>query len=172
MDTSETKKLKTLGAKTTKYPTKPSKDILETFENQNQQNIYLVPFVMERDEFTSLCPKTSQPDQARIEIIYVPNEKMVESKSVKLYLFSFRNTGQFHEDIVNRIAEDFYKVLDPKYLRVYGDFAPRGGLAIKPLVEFHGNYRIKGKKIVEEGLVKALAKQIEHVVDMFDRKNS
>lgn len=168
---SDSKGLKQLGAKKTKYYSKPSKDILETFENQNQENIYLVPFVMERDEFTSLCPKTSQPDQARIEIIYVPNEKMVESKSVKLYLFSFRNTGQFHEDIVNRIANDFYQVLDPKYLRVYGDFAPRGGLAIKPLIEFHGQYRIMGKEIPNQELVKGVAKQIEHVVDMFDRKN-
>lgn len=169
---SDTKDLKTLGAKTTKYATKPSKDILETFENQNQETIYLVPFVMERDEFTSLCPKTSQPDQARIEIIYVPNEKMVESKSVKLYLFSFRNTGQFHEDIINRIADDFYKVLAPKYLRVYGDFAPRGGIAIKPLVEFYGPYLINGKPIAQEAIVKAVSKKIDRLVDMFDTKNS
>lgn len=166
------RELTKLGAKTTTYFKTPSYKILETFENQNQQNIFLVPFTMERDEFTSLCPKTGQPDQARIEIMYVPNEKMVESKSVKLYLFSFRNTGQFHEDIVNRIAEDFYRVLKPKYLRVYGDFAPRGGLAIKPLVEFHGPYRVKGAEIGDQELIKGMAKQIMHIVDMFDIKNS
>lgn len=132
---SDTKDLTKLGSQNTVYPTEPSIDILETFENQHQDNLYLVPFIQERDEFTSLCPKTGQPDHARMEIIYVPNVKMVESKSLKLYLFSFRNTGEFHEDVANRIAKDLFTLLEPKYLRVYADFAPRGGLAIKPLIE-------------------------------------
>jgi len=132
---SDTSTLTQLGSQGTKYLTEPNINILETFDNQHLNNLYLVPFVQERDEFTSLCPKTGQPDHAKMEIIYVPNIKMVESKSLKLYLFSFRNTGEFHEDVCNRIANDLFEVMKPKYLRVYGDFAPRGGLTIKPLVE-------------------------------------
>ena len=132
---SDTSTLTQLGSQGTKYLTEPNINILETFDNQHLNNLYLVPFVQERDEFTSLCPKTGQPDHAKMEIIYVPNMKMVESKSLKLYLFSFRNTGEFHEDVCNRIANDLFEVMKPKYLRVYGDFAPRGGLTIKPLVE-------------------------------------
>lgn len=129
-------KLKQLGSKKTEYKTdKPRPELLETFDNQHQDSIFLVPFIQERDEFTSLCPVTKQPDHAKMEIIYVPNKKMVESKSLKLYLFSFRNSGEFHEDVCNRITKDLWNLLKPKYLRVYGDFAPRGGLAIKPLIE-------------------------------------
>lgn len=131
---SDTKSLKSLGSKT-KYYNKPNIKILETVKNLHKGQLYLIPFVQERDEFTSLCPMTKQPDHASIEIVYIPNEKMIESKSLKLYLFSFRNQGEFHEDICNRIANDLVKVLDPFYLRVYGNFAPRGGLAIKPIVE-------------------------------------
>ena len=138
---SNIKTLKSLGSKKTNYKTdKVRPELLETFDTnislkKNKQGYTLVPFKMERDEFTSLCPKTGQPDTAKMEIIYIPTAKMIESKSLKLYLFSFRNTGEFHEDVCNRIANDLIKVLDPVYLRVYGDFAPRGGLAIKPLVE-------------------------------------
>ena len=131
---SDTSNLTVLGNKTD-YPTEPSKDILEVFQNQHPDNSYLIPFIQERDEFTSLCPKTGQPDHARMEIVYVPHELCVESKSLKLYLFSFRNTGEFHEDVCNRIANDLFEVLSPIYLRVFGDFAPRGGLSIKPLIE-------------------------------------
>jgi len=134
---SDTSSLTKLGSGKTDYDFSkgPSQEILETFDNQHPDQCYLVPFTMERDEFTSLCPKTGQPDQARMEVVYVPRKKMVESKSLKLYFFSFRNTGEFHEDVVNRIAKDLVAVLQPAYLRVYGDFAPRGGLAIKPMVE-------------------------------------
>lgn len=132
---SNTKTLKSLGNKKTQYKTdKPRPELLEMFENQHQKSLYLVPFVQERDEFTSLCPKTGQPDHAKLEIIYVPNKKMIESKSLKLYLFSFRNSGEFHEDVCNRILNDLFNILEPYYIRVYGDFAPRGGLAIKPLI--------------------------------------
>lgn len=131
-----TSTLTQLGSQKTKYSyDNPDMKILETFNNRHTDQTHLVSFVQARDEFTSLCPVTNQPDQAKIEIIYVPNQKMVESKSLKLYLFSYRNHGAFHEDIVNRIAKDLWKVLAPKYLRVFGDFAPRGGIAIKPLVE-------------------------------------
>lgn len=140
---SNTKNLKSLGSKKTDYKTdKVRPELLETFETNESimRGFYdgsftLVPFKMERDEFTSLCPKTGQPDTAKMEIIYIPRDKMIESKSLKLYLFSFRNTGEFHEDVCNRIANDLFELLKPMYLRVYGDFAPRGGLAIKPLVE-------------------------------------
>jgi len=130
------KDLRHLGSQGTKYQyDHPVPEILDTFTNKHQDQLYLVPFIQSRDEFTSLCPVTGQPDVARMEIIYVPNEKMVESKSLKLYFFSFRNSGEFHEDVCNRIAKDLWSVLKPKYLRVFGNFAPRGGIAIKPLVE-------------------------------------
>jgi 7-cyano-7-deazaguanine reductase len=138
---SNSKNLKSLGAKKTEYKTDQVRpELLETFETNkslkgHNEGITLVPFIQERDEFTSLCPKTGQPDHAKMEIVYVPGDKMIESKSLKLYLFSFRNTGEFHEDVCNRIANDLVKVLKPDYLRVFGDFASRGGLAIKPLVE-------------------------------------
>lgn len=157
---SDTADLKSLGSGKTTYAKKPSQKILETFDNQHPKSLYLVPFKMERDEFTSLCPKTGQPDQAKMEIIYVPRTKMVESKSLKLYLFSFRNTGEFHEDVTNRIAKDLYAVLDPIYLRVYADFAPRGGIAIKPLVELWG-----------KGVTPIAAGQVERLVNMWDVKS-
>lgn len=134
---SDAKHLRSLGSgKTTYKLDKPDPKILETFKNQHPDATYVVPFIQDRDEFTSLCPKTKQPDFARMEILYIPNAKCVESKSLKLYLFSFRNSGEFHEDVCNRIAKDLIKVLKPKYLRVYGNFAMRGGLAIRPMVEY------------------------------------
>lgn len=130
---SDTKKLTLLGQGSTKYPQKPEDAVLDTFDNQNPKQMYLVPFIC--TEFTSLCPKTGQPDFAKFEIIYVPNTKMIESKALKLYLFSFRNQGEFHEDVTNRIFRDLWDVMKPKYMRVFGDFTVRGGIAIKPLVE-------------------------------------
>lgn len=155
---SDTKDLKHLGSSTT-YATEPSKDILDTFENQHPDRLYLVPFTMDRDEFTSLCPKTGQPDQARMEVVYVPNKRMVESKSLKLYFFSFRNNGEFHEDVCNRIANDLFNVMEPKYLRVFGDFSQRGGIAIKPIVELWGTQVNEFE-----------AERIKRLVDMFDNK--
>lgn len=110
---------------------------LATFDNKHK-GVYLVAFVQPDATFRSLCPKTGQPDSARMEIVYVPNVKMVESKSLKEYLQSFQNSGEFHEDVTNRIAKDLMKLMDAKYLRVYGDFVVRGDLAIKPLVELWG----------------------------------
>lgn len=129
---SDTKQLTQLGASKTDYPTSPDEATLETFENQHPAFDYLVPF--QCNEFTSLCPKTGQPDFARIEIIYVPRVNMVESKSLKLYLFSFRNSGEFHEDVVNRIFTDLWTAMNPKFMRIVGDFTVRGGIAIKPVV--------------------------------------
>lgn len=119
-----------LGNTGVKYPTKYSPDILETFPNKHPENEYLVTF--DCPEFTSLCPKTGQPDFARIVIRYIPRINMVESKSLKLYLFSFRNHGDFHEDCVNIIMNDLWNLMDPKYIEVYGIFTPRGGISIWP----------------------------------------
>lgn len=123
----------------TKYPQSPDEARLEAFDNQHPDQNYLVGLLC--DEFTSLCPITGQPDFAMFEIIYVPRVKMVESKSLKLYLFSFRNHGEFHEDVSNRIFKDLWKLMDPKYMRLVGDFHPRGGIAIKPLVEKFGRLK-------------------------------
>ena len=96
-------------------------------------------------EFTSLCPITGQPDFAEIRISYSPDVRMVESKSLKLYLFSFRNHGDFHEDCVNIIMKDLIKLMDPKYIEVTGLFTPRGGISIYP----YANYGRPGTKYAE-----------------------
>lgn len=124
---------KSLGAKKTILPTGPDRSILETFDNRHQDSLYLVPLVC--PEFTSICPITGQPDFARFEIVYAPRIKMVESKSLKLYLYSFRNHGEFHEDVTNRIFKDLWRLMNPKFMRVIGDFNIRGGISIKPLVQ-------------------------------------
>lgn len=108
------------------YPQAPDAAILETFKNSNPQRNYWINF--ETDEFTSLCPITGQPDFARITIEYVPDELCVESKSLKLFLFSFRNEGSFYEDVTNRIYSDLFELLKPRHLIVVGDFTARGGI--------------------------------------------
>ena len=108
------------------YPQTPDASILETFENSNPQRDYWINF--ETDEFTSLCPLTGQPDFARITIEYIPNELCVESKSLKLFLFSFRNEGSFYEDVTNRIYTDLFELLKPRQLVVVGGFTARGGI--------------------------------------------
>ena len=125
--------LKALGGKTV-YSQHYDPSVLETFENQHQGNDYWVRFNC--PEFTTLCPITGQPDFAEIRISYVPDKKMVESKSLKLYLFSFRNNGDFHEDCVNTIMKDLVKLMDPKYLEVTGFFTPRGGISIFPFANY------------------------------------
>lgn len=123
-----------LGNTATRYPSDYAPQVLETFVNKHPENEYLVTFNC--PEFTSLCPKTGQPDFARIIISYIPRERMVESKSLKLYLFSFRNHGDFHEDCVNIIMKDLVALMDPKYIEVYGVFTPRGGIAIHPFANY------------------------------------
>ena len=123
-----------LGEKKTVYPTDYAPEMLETFINKHPENEYLVTFNC--PEFTSLCPKTGQPDFAKIVISYIPRERMVESKSLKLYLFSFRNHGDFHEDCVNIIMKDLVKLMDPKYIEVTGIFTPRGGISIYPFANY------------------------------------
>jgi 7-cyano-7-deazaguanine reductase len=115
-----------------RMPTKPSKN-LETFPNPNPDRDYEVSF--EAPEFTCLCPMTGQPDFATIRIRYVPDERCVELKSLKLYLWSFRDEGTFHEAVTNRIANDLIRLLDPRFIEVEGDFYVRGGIKTKVKVE-------------------------------------
>lgn len=123
-----------LGNQNTKYHYDYDPSVLETFLNKHQENDYVVTFNC--PEFTSLCPKTGQPDFAKIVVNYIPRESMVESKSLKLYLFSFRNHGDFHEDCVNIIMKDLVKLMNPKYLEVIGIFMPRGGISIYPFANY------------------------------------
>lgn len=123
-----------LGDTRVKYPTEYAPEILETFVNKHPGSEYLVTFIC--PEFTSLCPKTGQPDFAKIIINYIPRERMVESKSLKLYLFSFRNHGDFHEDCINIILKDLKKLMDPLYIEVKGIFTPRGGISIYPFANW------------------------------------
>lgn len=123
-----------LGNQTGEYPDQYSPEQLETFENKHPENDYFVKFNC--PEFTSLCPITGQPDFATITISYIPDKHMVESKSLKLYLFSFRNHGDFHEDCINIIMKDLVKLMDPKYIEVWGKFTPRGGISIDPYCNY------------------------------------
>ena len=123
-----------LGNKKNVYPDNYAPEMLETFVNKHPDNDYFVKFNC--PEFTSLCPITGQPDFATITISYVPDVKMVESKSLKLYLFRFRNHGDFHEDCVNVIMKDLIKIMEPKYIEVWGKFTPRGGISIDPYCNY------------------------------------
>jgi len=132
-----------LGQSQTNYPSSVEEAQLEAIPNLCKENDYVIN--LDCHEFTCLCPKTSQPDFAKIFISYIPNDFIIESKSLKLYLFAYRNTGIFHEFVINKIAMDLQKLLGAKVLRVVGDFMPRGGIAIKPVV-------ILGDKALVEAL--------------------
>ncbi|MDR0231884.1 MAG: preQ(1) synthase [Dysgonamonadaceae bacterium] len=139
-----------LGGKT-EYKQDYAPEVLETFVNKHPENDYWVRFNC--PEFTSLCPITGQPDFATILIDYIPNINMVESKSLKLYLFSFRNHGAFHEDCVNIIMKDLIQLMNPKYIEVTGLFTPRGGISIHP----YCNYGMPGtdyEKLAKKRLMK------------------
>lgn len=129
----ENENLKQLGNQT-EYRMDYAPEVLEAFENKHPENDYFVTF--DCPEFTSLCPITGQPDFATIYISYIPDQKMVESKSLKLYLFSFRNHGDFHEDCVNIIMKDLIKLMEPRYIEVRGEFTPRGGISIHPYANY------------------------------------
>lgn len=128
---SDLKKLKVLGT-TVRVPMEYNPALLDAFDNAHPDRDYWVTFTA--PEFTTLCPKTGQPDFAELTIRYIPSKKLVESKSLKLYLFGFRNNGDFHEDVVNTIYNDLFALLRPKYMEVYGKFAARGGISIDPFV--------------------------------------
>ena len=130
----ETKDITLLGQKNVKYEFNYRPDVLETFDNKHPDHDYWVKFNC--PEFTTLCPITGQPDFGTIYISYIPDEKMVESKSLKLYLFSFRNNGDFHEDVVNIIMKDLIKFLEPKYIEVWGKFWPRGWMGSDPYINY------------------------------------
>lgn len=138
--------LHALGKKT-EYRQDYAPEVLETFENKHQTNDYWVQFNC--PEFTTLCPITGQPDFGEIIIKYIPDVRMVESKSLKLYLFSFRNHGDFHEDCVNIIMKDLVKLMDPRYIEVTGLFKPRGGISIFPFANY-GRLGTKYEKLAEQ----------------------
>lgn len=148
-----------LGNQKTTYSDDYNPDVLETFDNKHPNNDYVVTF--DAYEFTSKCPKTGQPDFAKVTISYIPRTKMVESKSLKLYLFSFRNHGDFHEDCMNIIKNDLVKLMGPKYLEVYGDFTSRGGICITPFVTYVGDE--KYEKFAESRQLAMLGHAVEHV---------
>ena len=132
-----------LGNQGTKYPQDYAPEVLEAVDSLHANRDYFVKF--NAPEFTSLCPITGQPDFATIYISYIPDQKIVESKSLKLYLFSFRNHGDFHEDCVNIIMNDLITLLNPRYIEVWGKFTPRGGISIDPWC----NYGRSGTKYEE-----------------------
>ena len=140
--------LKALGGNSV-YKDNYAPEVLEAFENQHQENDYWVRFNC--PEFTTLCPITGQPDFAEIRISYIPAKRMVESKSLKLYLFSFRNYGGFHEDCVNMIMKDLIKLMDPRYIEVTGFFVPRGGISIHPYANY-GRPGTKYERLAEQRL--------------------
>lgn len=148
----EKNKFKYLGNRKLDYPSSPEEVELESFENKNKDIDYLIPFIC--NEFTTLCPVTGQPDFAKIEIIYIPQKACLESKSFKLYLYSFRNKGNFHEDVANRIFKDLWKLLDPKYMRIWADFFVRGGISIKPMIM---KFNVKASKSDRENIEKLVA---------------
>jgi len=130
--TSRSEELKNfkLGETQTDYSSDYNPKLLEAFQNKNPGKIAWTSFIC--TEFTSLCPKTGQPDFAKVFINYIADKEMIESKSLKLYLFSFRNHGDFHEDCVQTICDDIVDLIKPLYIEVVGEFTPRGGIAIYP----------------------------------------
>jgi len=141
-----------LGNNRVSYPSDYDPSVLETFENAHADRDYMVTFRC--PEFTTLCPITGQPDFATMYINYIPNKNMVESKSLKLYLFSFRNHGDFHEDVTNIIMNDLVKLMEPKYIEVRGMFYPRGGISIYPFANWahpqFGYGEIAQKRLFEQ----------------------
>jgi len=112
---------------------KPTKK-LETFPNHHPGRDYII--TLRTEEFTCVCPKTGQPDFAKLTIQYIPDKKIVESKSLKLYLWSYRNQGAFHEHVTNVILDELVKVLAPRWCKVIADFAVRGGISITVEAEY------------------------------------
>ena len=114
--------------------TKPSKE-LESFDNPDTERDYTIRIRV--PEFTCLCPKTGQPDFAEIFIDYVPDRHCVELKSLKLYIWSYREIGAFHEAVTNRILDDLVKAIQPRFMRVKAQFNVRGGIYTSVIVEHH-----------------------------------
>ena len=113
-------------------PTRPSKT-LETFPNPRPERDYEIQF--ECPEFTCVCPRTGQPDFATLRISYTPDKLCVELKSLKLYLWSFRDEGHFHEDVTNRILDELVAAIAPRHMTIEGDFNVRGGIHTTVVVQ-------------------------------------
>lgn len=145
-----TEDLTLLGNQEVKYAFDYDPGVLETFDNKFPDRDYFVKFNC--PEFTTLCPITNQPDFATIYISYIPDIKMVESKSLKLYLFSYRNHGGFHESSVNMIMDDLIELMDPRYIEVWGKFTPRGGISIDPYCNY-GRAGTKYEKMADQRLM-------------------
>jgi 7-cyano-7-deazaguanine reductase len=120
----------------TEYPESPEIAALETFDNRYPDRDYWIRFNC--PEFTARCPVTNQPDFGAITIRYVPGERCIESKALKLYLFSYRNFNTFHEDSVNKILDDVVAACSPRKAIVEGEFNPRGGISIHVRAAYHG----------------------------------
>jgi 7-cyano-7-deazaguanine reductase len=124
-----------LGASKQDYPTSPDDAELQPIPwNPTGPGVTTVSCLC--PEFTDLCPKTGQPDFGSLVIEYEPNASLVESKSLKMYLFSFRNHGSFHETVIDRIGSDLVALLEPRWLTVRGEFLPRGGISIHPTFSY------------------------------------
>ncbi len=130
----ETKKFELLGKAVNQLPTSPDEAQLEVFPNRHEGRHYIVEFNC--TDFTSRCPVTQQSDFAKIQIRYIPNERCIESKSLKFYLQSFRAQKMFNEEIVNRILTDLSGACQPKWMQVKGAFAARGGISLTTIAEF------------------------------------
>ncbi len=134
-----TEKFNHLGSGDTEYQYTVNPDFLETFANPHPERDYTVTFTTQ--EVTSLCPMTGQPDFYRITITYIPERHCLESKSLKLYLFSFRQSGMFAEAMANRILDDLVKVCRPRWMQVESVMNPRGGIGLTVLVEYRVDER-------------------------------
>jgi 7-cyano-7-deazaguanine reductase len=143
----KTAKLTQLG-RTARIPASPDKARLETVPNPHPGTTYLVRFVCQ--EFTSLCPMTGQPDFAHLVLDYVPRARLVESKSLKLYLASYRNHGAFHEDCTVAIAKALERAMKPRWLRIGGYWYPRGGMPID--VFYQSGAAPKGLWVPDQGV--------------------
>ena len=130
----DTSTLRSLGQGATVYPRTATPELLETFHNAFPDRTYTV--TLASNEFTSLCPKTGQPDFGTITIRYVPDKLCIESKSLKLYLFSYREEGTFMETVTNRILDDLVEACSPMSMEVVGDFAARGGITISVTAKY------------------------------------
>lgn len=124
----EPPRLTLLGHSESRLPVSPDEARLEIFPNRNPERDYWI--TLDCPEFTSLCPVTAQPDFARLQIRYIPDQSCVETKSLKFYLASFRNRPSFNEEVVNRILTDLVTATDPRHMIVTGQFGSRGGIAL------------------------------------------
>jgi 7-cyano-7-deazaguanine reductase len=142
--------LKLLGKAAARHPSAPSAATIETFENRYPTRDYWIQF--DSPDFTSMCPVTGQPDFAAIRIDYVPDKLCIETKSLKFYLASYRNTRSFNEEIVNRILDDLIKACKPRRAIVHGRFAARGGISVTVDAAFPADAEVPAfRKYLSEG---------------------